>query len=190
MPLFRTSYTQKNDEALMALLQRGDEEAFNALYSRYGQRLYRYFYRMLGQDEEQAGDFTQELFMKIIEKPEAFDTERRFATWFYAVAANMVKNEYRRQGRKPVVQPLPEEGLAQYPTESLMAKLDAPVQRQQLEKAVQALKPHHRECFLLRYQEELSIQQISEIVGCPEGTVKSRLHYALRRLGERLNALT
>jgi RNA polymerase sigma-70 factor (ECF subfamily) len=182
-------YTQKTDESLMTLLQKGDEQAFNALYSRYGQRLYRYFYRMLGQDEEQASDFTQELFMKIIEQPEAFDAKRRFATWFYTVAANMVKNEYRRRGRKPKLQPLPDEGLPQSNTEQLLAKLDAPIQRQSLELAVQKLSPKHRECFLLRYQEELSVQQISEIIGCPEGTVKSRLHYAMRTLGKQLKKL-
>ena len=127
--------------------------------------------------------------MKIIEQPQAFDTSRRFSTWFYTVAANMVKNEYRRRGRKPSLHPLPEEGLAHSDTEELLAKLDAPIQRQNLELAVQQLSAKHRECFLLRYQEELSVQQISEIIGCPEGTVKSRLHYALRTLGKQLKKL-
>jgi len=187
MPVQHKAYQDRSDEALMLLMQSGEEGAFNVLYERYGHRLYRYFYRMLGQDEALAGDCTQELFLRIIEKSEAFDPNRRFSTWAYAIAANMVKNEYRRRSRLPELQRLPDDGLPQDTATELFSRLDAGARRRLLEQAVQQLSEQQRECFLLRYQEELPIQEISQIVGCPEGTVKSRLHYALRKLNERLS---
>lgn len=189
MPVQRKAYQGRSDEVLMSLMQSGEEAAFNVLYERYGHRLYRYFYRMLGQDEALAGDCTQELFLRLIEKSAAFDPNRRFSAWIYAIAANMVKNEYRSRSRRPELQRLPEEGLPQDTAPELFARLDASARQRLLEQALQGLSEQQRECFLLRYQEELPIQEISEIVGCPEGTVKSRLHYALRKLNERLSGV-
>lgn len=186
MPDQKQSKATLTDEELMKRIQRGQESAFNALYDRYSQRMYRYFYRMLGQSAEMAHDFTQELFLKIIEQPDAFDTQRRFSTWFYAVAGNLVKNEYRRKAKHP-----PEGALheADHTPISMTGfpDLDSAVRKAYIEKAVQALRPHHRECFLLRYQEGLAVQEISEIIDCPPGTVKSRLHYSLKKLNELLS---
>lgn len=188
MPDFSDSIASPTDEALMAQIQKGQEAAFNALYERYGGRLYRYFYRMLGQAEEQAHDFTQELFLKIIEKPEAFDPERRFSAWVYTVAGNMVKNEYRRRAKQPAIGQVPA-SLAGADADQLLDDLDAEARQNYIEKAVQALRPQHRECFLLRYQEGLSVQEVSRILDCPEGTVKSRLHYSLKKLNELLSCV-
>ncbi|MCR9100109.1 MAG: sigma-70 family RNA polymerase sigma factor [bacterium] len=188
MPDQKQSKAIPTDEELMQRIQRGQESAFNALYDRYSQRMYRYFYRMLGQSAEMAHDFTQELFLKIIEQPEAFDTQRRFSTWFYAVAGNLVKNEYRRKAKQPLQAPLEEANTASASIGAL-PDLDAEVRKAYIEKAVQALRPHHRECFLLRYQEGLAVQEISEIVDCPPGTVKSRLHYSLKKLNELLSCV-
>lgn len=182
-------YREQLDEELMSAVQSGREVAFNELYQRYGGRLYRYFYRMLGQDPEKASDFTQDLFMKLIERPEAFDTGRKFSTWFFAVAANMIKNEYRRIGRQPGTSALPEEVPAAAPDQKLFQQIDAPVERAYIEKAVGMLSPSHREVFLLRYQEGLDIKEISSIIGCPEGTVKSRLYYGLQKLNQQLRSV-
>ena len=186
MPDQKQSKATLTDEELMQRIQQGQESAFNALYDRYSQRMYRYFYRMLGQSAEMAHDFTQELFLKIIEQPDAFDTQRRFSTWFYAVAGNLVKNEYRRKAKHPPEGPLDEANHTPISMTGL-PDLDSAVRQAYIEKAVQALRPHHRECFLLRYQEGLAVQEISEIIDCPPGTVKSRLHYSLKKLNELLS---
>ncbi|MEQ8707014.1 MAG: RNA polymerase sigma factor [Phaeodactylibacter sp.] len=188
MPDPKPSKAVPTDEVLMQRIQQGQESAFNALYERYGHRMYRYFYRMLGQSEALAHDFTQELFLKIIEQPGAFDTKRRFSTWFYTVAGNLVKNEYRRKSKQPQQTTLTE-GTEATATGSAMPDLDAEVRKAYIEKAVQTLRPHHRECFLLRYQEGLAVQEISEVLGCPPGTVKSRLHYSLKKLNELLSCV-
>ncbi|MEM8907462.1 MAG: RNA polymerase sigma factor, partial [Bacteroidota bacterium] len=151
-----------------------------------------YFYRMLHQDRERANDFTQDLFVKVIENVHRFDPQRKCSTWLFSIASNMCKNEYRRLERRNKH----EEKLAYRTTawataeaeaDSLLgSKLDQQLFSQQLEAAIDQLEERHRECFLLRYREELSIREISQILDCPEGTVKSRLHYCLKKLSIKL----
>lgn len=171
----------RSDETLMLAVRRGEERAFAELYDRYAVRMYRFFYRMLGRDRERARDFTQEIFVKIIEKPQLYDPARPFSTWFYAVAMNMCKNEYRRQGKQQTELFNPEKDLETDGFDPIGA-LDQPIFEQQLQRALDCLGGPHRRALTLRFQEERSIREISEIENCPEGTVKSRLHHALRHL--------
>ena len=165
----------------MQFISKGQSKAFDELYRRYGEKLYRYFYRMLYQNAPLAADFTQDLFLKIIEQPKAFDTNRKFSTWIYAVAANMCKNKYRSIERQPKqVEFSHLETLTE--TLNFGDKLDKTVFNNYLRQAINDLEPHHKACFILRYQENLTVKTISEIVGCPQGTVKSRLHYATKQL--------
>ena len=79
MSVFRkTTLTDCTDEELMQYIQKGRVEAFELLYDRYSALMYRFFYRMLGQNVALSEDFTQDIFLKIIEKPELFDTQRVF----------------------------------------------------------------------------------------------------------------
>jgi len=98
--IFQNKYKNKTDEVLIVLLSKGNESAFNELYSRYGEALNHFFYKMLNQDEEVAADFCQNLFLKIFEKAYTFDKQYKFSTWIYTMASNMCKNEYRRRSRK------------------------------------------------------------------------------------------
>ena len=165
----------------------GDQAAFGELYSRYKGRMYYYFYRMLGNSAEQANDFLQELFMKLIEKPESYNSSYSFTTWLYSIANNMCKNEYRRLGIRQEYQ--------EY--EALEQKLDFPNEptiepEQVIEKIFQTLDQlgeENRSAFLLRYREGFSIKEIAEILELPEGTVKSRLFYAKKLLAEKLEYL-
>ena len=101
MPWFSPSYRSCSDEDLMRRIGQGDEQAFDHLYQRYSGKMLSYFYRLLNQEEEKAQDMLQDLFMKLVEKPHLFDPSKRFSTWLYAIASNMVKNEYRsREVRK------------------------------------------------------------------------------------------
>lgn len=181
---FTTNYQQLSDEALMQQLHKGKSKALDELYRRYYDKLYCYFFRMLWQDTNKAQDFVQDLFVKIIERPTAFDVKRRFSTWVYTIASNMCKNEYRRQ-KLPSVDVAT---CASLTSESIDVpqRLDQILFNQHLAQAIEHLAPKHKICFVLRYQEELPIQQISDIVACPEGTVKSRLHYALKQLARHL----
>jgi RNA polymerase sigma-70 factor (ECF subfamily) len=165
----------------------GDQASFSELYSRYKDRMYYYFYRMLGNSSEQANDFLQELFMKIIEKPDSYNPAYAFHTWLYSVANNMCKNEYRRRGiRQAHHQHEALEPHMDYLNETTIAP------EQVIEKIFQTLDQlgeEHRSAFLLRYREEFSIREVAEILDLPEGTVKSRLFNARRILADKLNYL-
>jgi RNA polymerase sigma-70 factor (ECF subfamily) len=192
MTIFGNRLVKLTDEKLMQGIQQGEVPAFNELYNRYGQRLLSYFYRELGGDEQKAQDFLQDLFFKIVEKPEMFDTQRSFSSWIFTVAYNMCKNEYRRlEVRKNT-----ESNLR---TEQQKSQIEASgtnpeheLEKKSFEKAVLAeldeLGNGHRSAFLLRYQQDLSIAEIAEVLGCSQGTVKSRLFYTTRRLATKLKA--
>lgn len=181
---FRKNYQKVSDEQLMQYICKGQSKAFDELYHRYYEKMYYYFFRMLGQSSVVAQDFAQDLFVKLIENPSAFDLKRKFSTWIYTIASNMCKNEYRRQN-------IQAGHLESYDNKAIKSieiplHLDQKIFQKHLEKAMEQLKPAHKICFVLRYQEELSIAQISQILNCPEGTVKSRLHYALKQLSKQL----
>jgi len=183
--IFKTTYRNLPDEALMHGIALRNERAFAELYDRYSARMHRYFYRMLWRDDARAADFTQELFLKIIEKPQRYDPARPFRTWLYALACNMCKNEYRRKKPEDIEWPAtgPDAQEMYLPDD-----LDRRLFEASLREAVDALSEAHKQCFVLRYQEELSIAEIAAIAECPEGTVKSRLHHALQRVSEKMTA--
>jgi RNA polymerase sigma-70 factor (ECF subfamily) len=165
----------------------GDQAAFGELYQRYKSRMFYYFYRMLGNSTDSANDFLQELFMKLIEKPESYNPAYPFSTWLYSVANNMCKNEYRKRGVRqeyqevealePQIDYLPDTTIEhEQVVEKIFATLDT-------------LGEEHRSAFLLRYREGFSIREVAEILELPEGTVKSRLFYAKKLLAEKLEYL-
>jgi len=178
--------TGLSDEMLMARVQQQDSAAFEALYDRHKQRLLRFFDRMLNQDHEKAQDFLQEIFIKVVEKPHYFSGRSSFSAWIFTVANNMVKNEYRRlQVRKVVV---PETLDVFSDPEAEREIIDAREFQKLLLEKLDSLDPEKRSTFLLRFQEEFSLKEISEILGCSLGTVKSRLFYTTKYLATALKA--
>jgi RNA polymerase sigma-70 factor, ECF subfamily len=179
-----------SDEALMGCVQDGDVTALDKLYGRYDSRLLHYFHRMLNRDGEKAQDFLHDLFVKIVERPSAFDTRQSFSTWIFTVAHNMCKNEYRRlevRTRETTVEQIRMDRYTK-PDDPDQA-LDANAFKQAVFDALEDLDPAQRTTFLLRYQEDLSIREISDILECAEGTTKSRLHYVTKRLSRDLQDL-
>ncbi|MEZ4772755.1 MAG: RNA polymerase sigma factor [Bacteroidia bacterium] len=186
MRFFQPIYEHCSDEELMTLIAEHDERGFDELYRRYADRMLHYFWRMLYHDKEKAQDFLQDLFVKIVEKPHLFHPDKRFSTWIYSVASNMVKNEYRsREVRKimSTMDDLSGINITEPPDEHSLDQQKFVVQ---LEEELENLSENHREVFVLRYQEELSIKEISEVMGCSEGTIKSRIFYSLRKLANGL----
>jgi len=192
MALFRNRQRKLSDETLMELIQRGDTSAFDELYDRYSRRLLLYFFRELGGSEEKAQDFLQDIFLKVVEKPGLFDTKRRFSTWIFAVAYNMCKNEYRRLEVREDFRNSVTEDDASSDGQGGHHQIEQEIDRGRFEKALseelEKLDNGHRSAFLLRHQESLSIKEIGEILGCSEGTVKSRLFYTTRKLASKLRA--
>ena len=173
----------------MLYVSRGEEMAFEELYLRYSKRLMVYFSRMLNFNRVLAEDALQDLFMKIAEHPDKFDRNRSFKTWIFSVASNTCKNYYRH---KQVITKTKEDlnFLKETQDENsfvkLASKMDAQKFRQTLELLLNELPLEKKEAFILKYQEERSIEEIAFIQNCPEGSVKSRLHYTLKVLEEKL----
>jgi len=176
----------------MEFIQQKNTSAFDELYGRYSQRLLLYFYRTLGGDEDKAQDFLQEIFLKIVEKPGLFDSKRSFSTWIFTVAYNLCKNEYRRLGVREIIesnanmdQVSPDFETEHHPTEQ---KVDQKIFQEALFDELEKIDDGHRSAFILRYQQNLSIKEIGEILGCSEGTIKSRLYYTTKKLAVKLKA--
>ena len=185
MRLSEKKYAKKTDEELMLLLTKGGQSAFDELYKRYSKPLLNFFYRTLNGEREKAEDFLHDLFLKIIEKPESFDCNRKFCTWFYSLAYNMVKNEYRNTE----VQRKHEENfghLYDIKTELNLEDIDKQQFYITLQKEISKLDAEIRTLFNLRFVEEMNVKEIAEILECPEGTIKSRLFYLTKHLAKKL----
>jgi RNA polymerase sigma-70 factor, ECF subfamily len=179
--------SEDTDEFLLALLAEGDQQAFNTLYHRYSGRMLYYFYRMLGNSNEKAQDFLQDLFVKLIDKADTFDTSRKFQTWIFSIAHNMCKNEYRSMDVRKS-EPIDD---AFYLNEDLPPDFDEADNdlesfTRDLFEELDTFDEIHKTVFLLHYRENFSLKEISQILEISEGTVKSRLFYTRKRLSERL----
>ena len=170
----------------MTAIKNGDQSAFSELYERFNQRLYYYFYRMLGNDKELANDFLQDIFLKIINKPELFGPGYKFSSWIFTVAHNMCKNEYRNREVRKIISndENPDQFLAdENPYEATMNK---ELLVAQLFSEIEHLEEEQKAILLLKYKENFSLKEISEILELPVGTIKSRLYYARTALTKKM----
>jgi RNA polymerase sigma-70 factor (ECF subfamily) len=177
-------YSLFSDEHLMTAILRGETGAFNELYVRFNKRLFYYFFRMLGNSNEKAQDFLQDIFIKIIERPDLFDTSRRFSTWLFSVAHNMCKNEYRRLSvRRNMIS---DENLDHYPEISESNACEVQLTADQIFREINNLGETEKTAFILYYREDFSLQEIGQVMDLPEGTIKSKLFYARKKISRKL----
>lgn len=187
MRLVKPQHTSMTDEALMIAISKGDKRAFDELYARYAKPLCSYFIRMLWKDREKAEDFVHDLFAKIIHKPEYFDPTRTFKTWVYSVANNMCKNEYKKQEvRKNTSLGIDNHYAVKDQNVNVMSEVSDMQFKEVFDVRMSELDLKHREAFQLRHIDGLSIKEISELLELNEGTVKSRVFYAIKYLAEGL----
>jgi RNA polymerase sigma-70 factor (ECF subfamily) len=185
--LFKKDYSKYTDEDLMRSFVEGDRKAFEQIYDRYEAFMVNFFYRKLWNNRIKAEDFAHDLFTKIVDKPESFDLNRNFKTWLFSVANNMCKNEYKKQEvRKNTAYDVPEGVEAKDATRAPDTEVDAGNFNEQLKIELSKLNDKHREVFMLRHFEGLSLNEIAETLEINAGTVKSRLHHATKTLAEKL----
>ena len=185
MILKRKNITRLTDEDLMLAIKNGNQAAFTELYSRFNKRLYYYFYRMLASDIELANDFLQDIFLKIVHKPELYNPEYKFSNWIFSVAHNMCKNEYRKREVRKIVQST--ENPDQYIEElSANTTIDKENLIADVFNELKMLDENQRSILILKYKENFSIKEISAILELPIGTIKSRLYYARLELSKRV----
>lgn len=169
------------DEELLVALREGDLAAFDGLYARYERRLFGYLLRFVG-DRGIAEDLLQDVLLTVI-GDRTYDPARgRFAAWVFAVARNRVRMHGRQTAKDPVA--LPDEPLAaRTDTEATGALLRS------VRDAMAALPAAQQELLVLKQVGELSYREIAELHGVHEGTVKSRLHAAMKAFRQRLAQL-
>ena len=170
----------------MEAVRRKEEAAFTELYARYGKRLLHFAYRLLNHDEALAQDVLQEVFVRLAERPEMFDTTRNFKSWIFTVVANECRKTYRHGTTEQLDDLAERQDL--HPVDELIAPVDRKIFNRHLKQALLTLSSEHRETFVLRYQEQFSLKEIAVVMECSEGTVKSRLYYATKKLAGHLEA--
>jgi RNA polymerase sigma-70 factor (ECF subfamily) len=161
--------------------------------------VFRLLFRMLARRDE-AEDMAQEVFVQVFKAIDQFRGDAKLGTWIYRVAVNICKNRSkylsrRYAGAEDELEPLAERvplGEARGVTSSELAGPDQIVEGYQVEvivkRCIAALDPEFREVLVLRDVEDLTYEEIRDITGLAEGTVKSRLHRARAMLKERVEA--
>lgn len=185
----------QQEEDLVRRLQERDERAFVACVRVFQDKVYGLVFRMLGSAQD-AEDVAQEVFVTVFKSIDNFRGDSRLGTWIYRIAINHCKNriKYLRRRAHRATSELDEQaehalfhatpgGAAQHSTlGQAEARPDEALEGVQLEtivqRAIEMLDEEQRSLLILRDVEELSYDEIVEITGLPEGTVKSRLHRA------------
>ncbi len=166
-------------------LRGGDVEAVAALMERYQHRLYRYLLRIARQPET-AEDLFQQTWLRVMERIRKYDPRHSFEAWLFALAHNLAIDHLRRYRPESLDEPLPSgdsraeliEGSAPGALEQLLANERAGW----LADSVAALPMVFREVLTLRFEEEMKLEEMAAVLGLPLGTVKTRLHRALKHL--------
>lgn len=169
----------KDDIALVNLVKKGDKKAYNVLVLKYQDRLVYSVYKF-SKDYELAQDITQEAFIKAYKNIDKFRGDSQFYTWIYRIAINTAKNVLSSKARASEVydndtadQLLSESASTSENPENI---LQADQLRSEINKALQGLPEDIRATLSLREFDGLSYEEIADVLGCPIGTVRSRIH--------------
>lgn len=165
------SSDQLIEQVLVLRCQIGDKDAFAELIERYQAPL-RYFISRLSANPETAEDIFQDTWLTVIRRIHSLKKTEVFPTWLYRIARNKV---YQRFRRKKMLSELDENIAVPNDTEN---DVFSPEDAVKIHRCLTELRPEHKEVLMLRFLEQMSYQQISEVINCRLGTVKSRIHYA------------
>ncbi len=182
--------TQPTDEDLIEKFQNGDLYAFDLIVKRYKNQLLNFIYRFLGNAEE-AEDLVQETFLRVYRNRRAYQKVAKFSTWIYTIAGNLAKTELRKRKRRKFFS-ISDLGYNEkdydisdeaYNPEK---DVDSRMKEEIIHREINDLSPKFREVILLRDVQQLSYEEISQIVNIPLGTVKSRVNRGRLKLQEKL----
>lgn len=162
----------------------GDLEALEVATLSYQQIIFRMGLKLFG-NEVEAADFTQDAILHAFEKRHRFNPEKALKPWFLKVALNVGRMKLKRRREYPMGDGLPEQQQAAT-SESRLIKEE---QKGLVHQALEKLSPKYKESIVLRFEAELSLNEIAQTLGISLGTVKSRLSRALVRFQEAYQAL-
>jgi len=168
-------FREVEDRDLVAKARRGSVDAYNLLVSRWEKRVFNYLLRLVG-DREDALDLSQDVFLKAYQSLKKLEDVDRFASWLFRIAHNEAYSLLRKNrpdSGELVVEPSSHDATSRmYPMELSLA----------VERALSMLTSDQREAVLLKIYQGFKFEEISEILGCPVSTIKSRVYTALDSL--------
>jgi len=177
---------QVTDERLLEQAASGDTAAFQILYERYRDPIFRFAYRLLG-SVAAAEDVAHDCFLSLIKEPRRFDSAKAsLRTYIYAAARNLAAKRYNSFARETNIEGLNEEPLAPDRHEPIRRVLDDELAGE-VERAIASLPPLQREALVLFEYDDLSLSEIAKVVGVDSGAVKARLFRARETLRVRLD---
>lgn len=179
--------SQDSDRELVLLLQDGDLDALGALYDRHHQRVYR---TALGvaNDSDAAADILQDVFLRMYRFASRIDPDRPLEPWLYRVTVNLTYTWVKRRNRWTHYLMEVGQWLVREIRPGPQGQLEDAEQANMVRAAVTSLPLSQRLVVILYYVSDLSVEEISEILEIPAGTVKSRLYYARSSLREMLES--
>lgn len=173
-----------DDSELIKLVLQDNQQAFAHIIDKYKVKLYSYLYRMIG-DKETAQDLAQEVFTKVYYHLHKFELDSNFSAWLFRIAHNACMDELARKRKQPSFAKAEIEQQDDLTPERLVLKRE----RQDILQAhMKTLPEEYQVVLLLRHTQELSYQEISEILGVSVNIVQVRLHRARKKLRENLLA--
>jgi RNA polymerase sigma-70 factor (ECF subfamily) len=182
------------DAVLMLRVKRGDRAAFAALVEKYKQPLFNFVFRTL-RDETESEDVAQNTFLQVWKSRARYERTAKFSTWLFTIARNLCLNEIRRRSRHPA-ESLEEshaehedQPLRQYEDKNVFLPTENALQGElahKIEEALAGLPENQRTAILLCRQDELSYEEIAEILDCSLSATKSLIHRGREVLKEKL----
>ena len=190
---------ERADDELIAAFLEGNEEAFNRLVLKHQRRAYNIAYRFLANHED-ATEVAQDAFVRVYRNLRRFKGQSSFKTWLYKIVLNLARNRYRKRVSRGELKKVSLDNPKQYedsegPREiedeklSPMREIDGREIQAEIQRGLMQLAAEHRQAIILRHIEGLSYTEMSVVLHCAEGTVKSRLHRARLELREILREL-
>lgn len=194
MSLMRQKYEIGSESDLIDMCRQGDMDGFRQIYALYKNRIWSIALHFVG-NEAIAADITQQIFLKLFTSIEQFRAESKFSTWLYRITANACMDERRKYHKTASLDEMTEN---QAPEIMEMPVVKGSNQEElvinsetsnAVKQAIAQMKPKLRIAILLRYFEDLSYEEIGEILNCSAGTVASRLNRGHKELARRLKHL-
>ena len=172
---------QTSDEALVQLIASGDKKALQVLFARHNVRVFRFVLRFLG-DESVAEDLVSEVFFDVWRQADRFESRSQVSTWLLAIARNKALSVLRRRTTEELDEEVAE--FIEDPSDNPEVAMQKTQRNAVLQDCLGQLSPAHREIVDLVYYHEKSIDEVAEIIGVPQNTVKTRMFYARKRIAE------
>lgn len=164
---------------LVLRCQVGDERAFAQLLDWFAERTLAYLEGLVGEDAE---DVQQEVWLSVFRGIRTLHNPRAFRTWLFRTTRHHAIDFLRRRKRQQRLLELLARETVDLVSEEARVERDITLDGAFLDAAMSELSPTHREVMLLRFRDDLSYAEIAMVVGCPIGTVRTRLHHAKRKL--------